>query len=50
VRELECPACGALVEGETDELLIKAAREHTVDAHAYVVSDDHVLLAARDAP
>jgi hypothetical protein len=50
MRELECPACGALIEDETDEQLVHSAQLHTVDAHAYVVPGEHVLKAARDAP
>jgi hypothetical protein len=50
VKELECPACGALIEEEDEQQLIASARLHTIDAHHYVVPDEHVLQAARDVP
>jgi predicted small metal-binding protein len=48
VREVICPACGALTEGETDDELVQATREHTLDAHAYDIPREHVLAAAVD--
>lgn len=42
-REVECPACGAIIAGADDDDLVSRAREHTVDAHGYVVPRDHVL-------
>jgi hypothetical protein len=50
MRELECPACGALIEDETDEQLVRSAQLHTIDAHSYVVPAEHVLKVARDVP
>jgi hypothetical protein len=50
MRELECPACGALIEDEDDDQLVASARLHTIDAHHYVVPEEHVRKAARDAP
>jgi hypothetical protein len=42
-REVECPACGAIIVGTDDDDLVTRAREHTVDAHGYLVPRDHVL-------
>lgn len=44
--EVTCPACGAVVEApDADELVVRA-REHTIDAHRYVIPAQHVLDAA----
>ena len=48
-REVICPACGAIVEAPDDEELVRRAREHTMDAHAYDIPTEHVLVAAYDA-
>jgi hypothetical protein len=48
--EVECPACGAIVTGTGEEDLVTRAREHTADAHGYVVPRDHVLERARPGP
>ena len=42
-----CPVCGAMVEALDIDSLIIAAREHTLDAHAYDIPPDHVRQAAR---
>ena len=49
MREVICPACGALVEGEDDDELVARARQHTLDAHDYDIPAEHVLAAAQDA-
>jgi hypothetical protein len=49
MREVICPACGALTEGVTDDELYQATREHTLDAHAYDIPREHVLASAFDA-
>ncbi|WP_157988088.1 DUF1059 domain-containing protein [Jiangella endophytica] len=46
MKEVICPACGALTEGTTDEELYEATRAHTVDAHRYDIPREHVLAAA----
>jgi hypothetical protein len=46
MKELICPACGALCEGETDDELFVAAREHTLDAHHYDIPREHVIASA----
>lgn len=48
MREVICPACGALVEGRDDEQLVELARAHTLDAHRYDIPTEHVLAAAYD--
>ncbi|MGW4335911.1 DUF1059 domain-containing protein [Rhodococcus koreensis] len=48
MREVTCPACGAIVEAETDDELLEGARAHTWDAHRYKIPDEHVLDAAGD--
>ena len=48
-KEVICPACGAIVEARDDEELVRRAREHTLDAHAYDIPAEHVLAAAYDA-
>lgn len=48
MREVTCPACGALIEGENDEELVELARGHTLDAHDYRIPDEHVLGSARE--
>jgi hypothetical protein len=50
VREVDCPACGALIEEPDDERLIEGARQHSRDAHGYDLPAEHVLKAARDVP
>jgi hypothetical protein len=49
VREVICPACGALVEAGDDDELIVRARQHTLDAHHYDIPPEHVRAAAKDA-
>ena len=49
MREVICPACGALVEGRDDAELVTNARAHTLDAHDYDIPTEHVLAAAYDA-
>ena len=44
--EVLCPACGAVVEGDSEDDLVERAREHTVDAHGYSIPTEHVLAAA----
>lgn len=46
MKEVTCPACGALTEGDTDDDLYTATREHTLDAHAYDIPREHVLASA----
>jgi hypothetical protein len=48
LREVICPACGALVEGADDDELVERARAHTLDAHRYDIPTEHVLAAAYD--
>lgn len=48
MREVTCPACGAIVEAEDDHSLVEAARAHTLDAHRYAIPEEHVLQAAID--
>jgi predicted small metal-binding protein len=48
MRELICPACGALVEAGDDDELIERARAHTLDAHDYDIPSEHVRTAAYD--
>ena len=50
MREVECPACGALIEEPDDEQLIAAARLHSREAHFYDLPPEHILKVARDAP
>jgi hypothetical protein len=50
MKEVICPACGAITEGETNDALYEATREHTLDAHAYDIPREHVLAAATDVP
>jgi hypothetical protein len=49
VREVVCPACGAIVEGASDAELVGAARAHTLQDHGYDIPAEHVLAAAQDA-
>jgi hypothetical protein len=46
MKELTCPACGALCEGGTDDELYAATREHTLDAHQYDIPREHVIASA----
>jgi len=48
MRLVICPACGGIVEAETDTELVQRARAHTLDAHAYDIPPEHVLKAAFD--
>lgn len=50
MKEVLCPACGALTEGATDDELYIATREHTLQAHSYDIPREHVLLSAVEAP
>ncbi|MEP7349374.1 MAG: hypothetical protein ABI668_05400 [Sphingorhabdus sp.] len=45
--ELVCPVCGALIEADDMLSMIKLAREHTLDAHAYNIPDVHVIDAVQ---
>ncbi len=47
VKEVICPACGALIEASTDGELVRSARAHTLDAHGYEIPTEHVLAASR---
>jgi hypothetical protein len=49
MREVLCPACGALIEGDDNGALVANARRHTIDAHGYDIPDKHVLAAAYDS-
>jgi len=44
--EVTCPACGGLIEADSEDELVELAVEHTQQAHAYRVSRAHVLAAA----
>ncbi|MEP6785234.1 MAG: hypothetical protein ABI898_05760 [Sphingomonadales bacterium] len=46
--ELECPACGAIVEASDMAEMIVLAREHTLDAHDYDIPDQHVIDAVNN--
>lgn len=46
MKEVLCPACGAIIEGEDDIVLIKRTRMHTLDAHDYNIPDEHVIASA----
>ena len=46
MKEVICPACGALVEGADDDEIVDRARAHTLDAHSYDIPTEHVLAAA----
>lgn len=48
MREVMCPACGAIMEELDDERLVVAARAHTLDAHGYDIPREHVLESAQD--
>lgn len=48
MKEVICPACGALVEGGNTDQLVERARRHTLDAHSYDIPTEHVLAAAYD--
>ena len=50
MKEVLCPACGALVEAADDVALVERARSHTRDAHQYDIPTAHVLQAAYDVP
>jgi predicted small metal-binding protein len=45
MKEVICPACGALTEGRTDDEIYQATLEHTLDAHGYDIPRDHVLAS-----
>lgn len=45
MKEVICPACGALTEGRTDHEVYQATLEHTLDAHDYNIPRDHVLAS-----
>jgi hypothetical protein len=49
LREVLCPACGALIDGGDDDALVANARRHTLDAHEYDIPYEHVLAAAYDS-
>ena len=44
--EVECPACGALVEAPDLAELIVRTKKHTLDAHQYDIPPAHVESAA----
>jgi hypothetical protein len=46
VWEVTCPACGGVVDATDEADLVARAKEHTRDAHGYVVSEEHVLQSA----
>lgn len=48
MKEVICPACGALVEGADDREIVERARAHTLDAHDYDIPAEHVRAAAYD--
>ncbi|UGS33668.1 DUF1059 domain-containing protein [Capillimicrobium parvum] len=48
-KEVVCPVCGGIVEGETLTELLEIADEHTRQAHGYSVPPEHVRAAAYDA-
>lgn len=43
MKEVECPACGAISEGEDEAALVANAQAHTLEAHQYLVPREHVL-------
>jgi hypothetical protein len=49
LRGVACPACGAIVEAESDEELVTLARDHCLLAHGYAIPAEHVIAAARPA-
>lgn len=49
MREVLCPACGALVEGASDDELFERARAHTLASHDYDIPREHVLQSASPA-
>jgi len=44
--ELECPACGALVEAADEAGLVAPAQRHCIEAHGYHLPEAHVFAAA----
>ncbi|GAC1574551.1 MAG: hypothetical protein NVS3B24_01850 [Candidatus Dormibacteria bacterium] len=50
MKEVECPACGALIEEPDEEQLVEGARLHSREAHGYDLPAEHVLKAARNIP
>lgn len=48
MKEVTCPACGGLIEGDHDDALYLAARMHTIEAHGYDVPREHLLQVAID--
>jgi predicted small metal-binding protein len=45
LRELICPACGAIIEAaEIDELVV-ACKRHTREQHGYELPAEHVVMS-----
>jgi predicted small metal-binding protein len=40
-----CPACGAIIESQSEGELVALTREHTEAAHGYSVPAEHVVQA-----
>jgi hypothetical protein len=43
--EVTCPACGAITEAVTADLLYELTREHTLAEHRYDIPREHVMAA-----
>jgi len=50
MKEVTCPACGAIMESDDEEGLISAAQMHSKAGHGYDLPREHVLANICDAP
>ena len=47
-KVIQCP-CGSVIEGQTDEEVVKKAQEHAKSTHGMDLSKDQALAMARPA-
>ena len=45
--EVACPACGGIVEADTEEEIVELATEHCQIAHGYLIPREHVVAAIK---
>ena len=47
-KQIQCP-CGAVIEGASDEEVVKKAQQHAKATHNMELSDEQALAMARPA-
>ncbi|TWG98573.1 hypothetical protein L615_000300000650 [Nocardioides sp. J9] len=48
MKEVVCPACGALMESSDQDVLVELAKRHTLAAHNYDIPEEHVVAAIEE--